>query len=245
MANFPIFDACTLCGAWPQHAADLSVESLLTMMTQNNIARSFVTSSNGIFYDYIQGNEQTATLARAHPQQLLPVGTLDPRAYPGCLDELKLRADAGFRLFRFFPDRQGWPLSLASFVEIVNKCDELGVLVAVNIAKAGDCSLLGQLVGWGKTPLIISGVTGEMLGEAICVARAHPNFYFETARLTAPNALETVRDSVPDGVQRLIFASYSPLRYLSAALGPVLTSTLSDEDKALVLGGNLRRLLTK
>jgi hypothetical protein len=35
------------------------------------------------------------------------------------------------------------------------------------------------------------------------------------------------------------------LRYLSAALHPILYSTLSDEEKTLVLSGNLKRLLTK
>ena len=245
MANFPIFDACTLFGAWPQHAADLSVESLLTMMQQNGIARSLVTSAAGIWGDYTVGNAATFELARAHPQQLFPVATLDPRAFPGCLDEAEKRAGEGFRLFRFFPERQNWPLRFAPFQDVLKRCDELKVPVAVGVSQMGDISILGELCNERNTPLIVSNVTGELLGEAIAVGRKCPALHFETARLTAPRALETLSQALPEGAQRLVFASYSPLRYLSAALGPVMTSPLSDEDKALILGGNLRRILAK
>jgi len=92
MATFSILDACTLFGSWPQHAADLSLESLLAAMERNNIARSLVTSSSGIFYDARKGNEATLEAAKAHTQQLYPVATLDPRAYPACLEEARRRA---------------------------------------------------------------------------------------------------------------------------------------------------------
>ncbi len=245
MANFPIFDACTLFGAWPQHAADLSVETLLATMSQNGIARSLVTSAAGIWGDYTQGNAATFELARAHPQQLLPVATLDPRAFPDCLDEAEKRAGEGFRLFRFFPERQNWPLHFAPFQEVVQTCEQLKVPIAVGVSRPGDITMLGEMSENRNTPLVVSNATGELLGEAIAVGRKRPALYFETARLTAPRALETLSQALPDGAQRLIFASYSPLRYLSAALGPVMTSSLSDEDKALILGGNLRRILAK
>ena len=244
MANFPIFDACTLFGPWPQHPAELTVETLLQVMAQNGIARSLATATTGIFYDYRQGNAETLKAAQAHPQQLYPVATLDPRAYPEALQEAEARAAEGFRLFRFFPDRQSWPITYAPFRELLQKCDALRVPVAVTVAHAGDCTELADEVAFTQAPLLLCGVTPQILGEALAIMRGMPKFYLETTNLLAPGALEAVRDHVPQGEERLIFASYSPLRYLSAALGPILTSGLSDEHKALVLGGNLRRLLS-
>lgn len=243
--NFSTFDACTLFGPWPQHAAELSVEAILQVMGQLGIARSFVTATPGIFHDYRAGNEQTLNAAQANPRQLFPVATLDPRAYPECLDEARQRAGQGFPMFRFFPDRQGWPLRFAPFRELLQVCDELGVLVAISVARSGDLTELADIVAFMQTPILLSNVSPDMLGEAIAVLRSNPKFHLETARLLSPGALEAVRDQVPEGIQRLVFASYSPLRYGSASLNPVLSSGLSDEDKALVLGGNLRRLLTK
>jgi hypothetical protein len=74
--------------------------------------------------------------------------------------------------------------------------------------------------------------------------RKDTKFYVETTHLLAPNTFEMIRDSIPSGASRLVFASYSPLRYLSAALAPILTSTLSDDDKGAILGGNIKILLT-
>jgi predicted TIM-barrel fold metal-dependent hydrolase len=244
MAAPAIFDAGTLFGPWPQHASDLSLEVLLTGMAASNVARSLITATTGIFYDYRQGNAETFEAAKRHPQQLFPVGTLDPRAYPECLQEAEARAAEGFRLFRFFPDRQGWPIRYAPFRELLQKCDALKVPVAISVAHPGDITDLADATTFTQAPLLLSGVTPVLLGEALSVMRADSKFYLETARLPGPNTLETIRDAMPHGAERLVFASYAPLRYFSAALGPVVTSTLGEEDKANVLGGNLKRLLS-
>ena len=244
MAAPAIFDSCTLFGPWPRHAADLSAELLLQGMAQNNISRSLVTSTTGIYYDYRQGNAETLALAKAHASQLFPVGTLDPRAYPEVLEEAQNRASEGFRLFRFFPARQNWPIRFAPFRELLQKCDELNVPVAVEISQPGDCTELADATSNLKAPLLLAGVTPGLLGEVLAVMREDTKFSIETTHLLAPNTFEVIRDSIPSGAQRLIFASYSPLRYLSAALAPILTSTLSDDDKAAILGGNLKNLLT-
>lgn len=245
MAAPAIFDAGTLFGPWPQHASDLSLDGLLQGMAASNVARSLITSTTGIFYDYRQGNAETFEAAKRHPQQLFPVGTLDPRAYPECLQEAETRAGEGFRLFRFFPDRQNWPIRYAPFRELLQKCDILKVPIAVAVSHPGDITELADATTFTQAPLLLSGVTPQLLGEALSVMRADPKFYLETAQLPAPGTLETIRDAMPHGAQRLVFASYAPLRYFSAALGPVVTSTLSEEHRADVLGGNLKRLLTR
>lgn len=244
MANYAILDACTLFGPWPQHTTDLSVETLLSGMASNGIVRSLATSTVGIFHDYRQGNLETIAVARQHPQQLFPVATLDPRAFPECLQEAETRTNEGFRLFRFFPERQCWPLHFAPFREALKRCDELGIPVAVTTNRHGEISALADMVKDFRIPVLLSGVSSSQLGEAISVMRHDATIYIETAALLAPGALEAIRDNVPDGAQKLVFASYSPLRYLSAAIGPILASSLSEDEKALVLGGNLKQLLT-
>ena len=245
MAAIPILDGCTLFGPWPQHAADLSVETLISTMAKNGIVRSMATATTGIFFDYRQGNSDTLAAARKHPQQLFPVATLDPRAYPESLDEAEARAGEGFRLFRFFPERQGWPLRFAPFRDLLQKCDSLNVPVAVTTSQAGDITALADEVGFTRAPLLLSGVTMKNFAEALAVMRSDSKFYVETTGLLAPGALEIVRDTVENGAERMIFSSYSPLRYLATALAPVLSSDLNEAEKALVLGGNLKRLLTK
>jgi|GEM_PF-310414 len=245
MATFPVFDSCTIFGPWPGRSADLSVETLLKVMSANNIARSLATATHGIFYDFRQGNTLTLEAAKAHPQQLYPVGTLDPRAYPACLEEAEKRAAEGFRLFRFFPHYQQWPLNYAPFREIINKCNELKVPIAVQVEDPGDCTVLADMVASFDIPLLLSGVRPGHLGEALAIMKNNPRFYLESTYLQGYAAFETIRDAIPGGIERVTFASFSPLRYLSAALGPVVSAKLTEDDKALILGGNLKRLLEK
>ena len=87
-----IFDACTLFGPWPRQASELTPETLLQGMAQNNITRSLVTATTGIFYDYRQGNTETLALAKSNAAHFFPVATLDPRAYPECMEEAEIRA---------------------------------------------------------------------------------------------------------------------------------------------------------
>lgn len=243
MAAFPIFDACTFFGPWPQHA-DLALNSLLAVMQQNGISRAMTLCTSGVYHDFRAGNEAAADAAKAN-QQLLPTAVLDPRAYPACLAEAEKCAARGFRLMRFFPDRQDWPLKYQPFRELIQKCDQLGVTVAVNVSRPGDATELMDMVAFTQAPLLLAGVTPLTLGEAISVLRSSPKFHIETTQLVAPGALETIAREVPGGGERLVFASHAPLRYLSAALGPVLASGLSPEQKAAALGGNLKRLVTR
>ena len=73
--------------------------------------------------------------------------------------------------------------------------------------------------------------------------RTSPKFHLETTALLAPGALEAVAQSVTDGANRLIYASYSPLRYSSASLNVVRGAGISNEQKAAIVGGNLNRLV--
>ena len=242
--SIPNLDGCTFFGPWPQHPAELAVETLLAGMAKNGVARSLVTSTTGIFHDYRQGNQETVAAYRAHPQQLIPVITLDPRAYPECVEEAELRAQEGFRLFRFFPDRQGWPLRFAPFRELLQVCDNLKVLVAVTTSRPGDITELAEAVAFTQSPLLLAGVNAGNLGEALAVMKNDPKFYLETTALLQAGALERVREVVPNGIDQLVFSSYAPLRYLATSLNPVMHSTLDDAAKTAVLSGNLKRLLT-
>lgn len=238
-----IFDACALFGPWPQHD-DLSAPNLLGAMSQSQISRSLAMSTLGIYSDFRAGNAATLEMCRQNSEQLVPVATLDPRAYPACLDEADALKSQNFRLVRFFPARQGWPLRFAPFREMLQKCAALNLTVAVEITHAGDATELADAVAFSPAPLLLAGVTSVHLGEAIAVMRTGAKFHLETTHLSAPGALEAVANGVPNGYERLVFASYSPLRYLSGALQSVGAAALSGEQKAAVVGGNLMRLLS-
>jgi hypothetical protein len=127
---------------------------------------------------------------------------------------------------------------------LLQACDALKVLVAVTTSRVGDVTELAEAVAFTQSPLLLAGVNSGNLGEALAVMKNDPKFYLETTALLQPGALERVCEVIPSGAERLVFSSYAPLRYLAAALNPITYSALSETDKALVLSGNLKRLLT-
>ncbi len=241
MAAIQFFDACALFGPWPHHE-DLQIQEVLKAMTANKIERALALCTTGITYDYREGNAATLEACAEH-SQLMPVATLDPRAYPHCLEEAENCAHRGFKMIRFYPTRQGWPIHFAPFRELLQKCDELHIPVAVECTHPGEATELADAVAFTQAPLLLAGVDSSNIGEAIAVLRSSPKFHLETTNLLAPGALEAVATHVPDGANRLIYASYSPLRYSAASLNVVRGSGIGNEQKAAIVGGNLNRLI--
>ena len=241
MANgIPIIDANCVFGFWPHRKADVAISALIQTAQSHGIARSIALSTTGIFHDFRIGNDETLAAVQANPQALFPVATIDPRQHLDCAAEIELRAGQGFRLVRFFPEYQGWPLVFAPFREVLSKLEEKKINSMVSVSGLGQATQLSDMVALNQTPLILSGVTYSNLGEVIAIMKSDPKIHLETHRLNSPDAFEVLAAEV--GCDRLVFGSYSPLKYVSSALQPVLMASLTDEQKAAILSGNIRRL---
>jgi len=79
-----IIDVNTIFGFWPKRKADIALETLLRLMEEKGISRACTLSARGVFYDFIEGNQETLAAAQAHPQ-LMAVGTVNPCRWLGCL----------------------------------------------------------------------------------------------------------------------------------------------------------------
>lgn len=75
----------------------------------------------------------------------------------------------------------------------------------------------------------------------VSLMRRRPNLYISTTLLALHGQLESLAAMV--GAERLLFGSNMPYRDASVPCGNLAYSALSAEEKELVAGGNLRRLL--
>jgi len=235
-----IIDANTICGFWASRRIDISPEALARVMQHGGVARYLAVSTTGIFHDFREGNDEILALAQKSPG-MVPVATVDPRQYVDCFAELERRAAQGFSLFRLFPDWQGYPLNFAPLHDVLAKLNELGKPVMIAAPRMGDITALAEQVAFHQTPVILTGVNYENLGEALSVMKANAQIYLESHLLNSPDAFEVIAAEV--GADRVVFGSSAPLRYFASAYLSVTTAGLSDNDKAGILGGNIRRLL--
>ena len=87
-----------------------------------------------------------------------------------------------------------------------------------------------------------AGGGGSQAAGLLRVAVEEPNVYLDTASSTAQfGAFAEVVKVV--GARKLLYGSDTPWLCFSYQIGRVLLAPISDEEKALVLGGNLSALL--
>ncbi len=234
-----IIDASTIFGFWPKRKADIALDTLLRLLDEHQISRACTLSAEGVFYDFVQGNRDTLAAAQAHPQ-LIPVGTVNPCRWLGCLDEARWLLDQGVRLFRFFPQYQEWHIGQAPFRKLLRE-----VLaptgVALMIPAEMGFTAIGNMAAEIPNPVIVESFRYASLAEALVVMQEVPNVFVETHMINSPNWVELLKAEV--GVERIIYGSNAPLSYIAAATAQIEYAQVSEADKALIFGGNLRRIL--
>lgn len=238
---FPkIIDANTVFGSYPKRRVDASLNGLLKIMAENNVDKALTVSLRGAFYSYGEGNEETLKACEAH-KNLVPVATIDPRRFTGDIGELEELVKRGFKAVRLFPEMQGYPLEYAPLIRILDGMEGLGIPLLTANQGFGYVTALSKMTRGKGYPVIVMGCSYGCLSEFIVLGRENRHLHLETHQLNTPDAFELLTSKV--GADRLIFGSGAPLRYFKASYMMVETSGISEEDKSLILGGNISRLL--
>lgn len=235
-----VIDANTMVGTHPFRKLEMSVGKLIRLMDTYQIQRSMVVSSIGVFYDYIEGNEATLKAA-SESDRLIPVATINPIEYFGGEDDCRAIRDRGFRIFKFQPEDQKWPLFSAAFAEVLRHLAPLKAPIMIDLRKPGEATAMAQVAGDYPAPVIMCGLPLDALSEALVVMRDSPNLYLETHELCVPGVIKLAADRV--GVERIVFGSGTPRRSAASPLQNVFLSELSEEDKQKVLAGNIKGIL--
>jgi predicted TIM-barrel fold metal-dependent hydrolase len=199
------------------------------------VAWSLSLSTIGMYYSADEGNAETMRAGRAH-DRLLPVGTLDPRAFlaPAAVEATLAQQ---FEMIRFFPNHQGWPHAYDPFRDILAVLGSKGApVVMTEVGAPGEITALATSIEDYAGAVVLDGVRPDTLAEAISLMRRNPRVYLDTHALRAPGALVRLRDLI--GIDRILFGSRAPGNSLAAALGYVRASGLSVAEQEAVLGGN-------
>lgn len=238
--SYEIIDANTFFGAFPRRRVDISKEKLSATIRKHGVKCALTLSTKGIFYDYVQGNAETLKVC-ASEDTLMPVATIDPRKYCGELGEVAAIAKAGFKLFRLFPDFQSWPMEYAPFLKFLQELNEVKRPLMMAANAYGIATRISQLTCGLSFPVILTSIGYWTLSEAILIMRENRNIYVETHLLDSTDAMEVLAKEI--GASRLIFGSNSPFMYFSTAFLPIKHASISEDEKKLILGENILRII--
>ncbi|MCX7794913.1 MAG: amidohydrolase family protein [bacterium] len=234
-----IVDINTSFGFYPYRKIDTSLETLRSILKSYH-SKAFSLSLKGIFYDAIEGNEETLNLLKDE-KELYPIATYDPRAYPKDIEYLENLREKGFLAIAFFPRLQGWVIDFAPFREVIEVLSRDKLPIIIHTSGYGELTKISSIAKETGFPFIISGFHYSNLSEAIAVMRKTENIYIETHLLNSPDALEYLKKYV--GTDRVIFGSGTPLLSFETALNVVTESTLSEDEKESILSKNLEKIL--
>lgn len=235
---YRIVDINTIFGFWPLREIDISVSRLMKLAQQHNIENMCSLSAKGIFYDFEQGNDETLAISKRY-KEIIPVATINLRKFCDYRKEVKKRVSQGFKIYRLFPDFQGWSIDYAPFNEFLKILTEFNLPLIISVS-GGTVTQIARMVKGHNLPIILIG-DYTMITEMITVVKENPNLYIETHRITTPRGIETIANTV--GAEQLVFGSESPLSYAASALGLIKSAELTSGQKELILGGNIRRIL--
>ena len=235
-----IVDVNTLFGPPPASSTDLPVDELLSLMQKHSIRACCTMSTVGMLLDHTAGNSATLAACREYPA-LIPVATVNPLSYFGGEGPAEQFVQEKFRMVRFFPTSQGWPVRFAPFRTLVRTLASKHLPIMVDVTGPGMATDLADMMSDVDCRVVLAGVDDRQVSEAVAVLRAMRGFYVETSGLTAVGALRLLEAGV--GAERLLFGSAAPGRPVASALATVRHAGLSEEDQTAILGANARALL--
>jgi uncharacterized protein len=236
-----VVDLNASIGRTPHGGRVQPLDALVRLAARHGVALVGACSLRGVFYDHRVGNDETVRIAQEHPG-VLPVGTINPKQVDGD-DEADRCIAAGLRLFRFYPEQQGWQVDSPVFRRIARRLGEGGAAISVVLGGWGTVGTLAAATADLGVTVIALGVHYFQLGDAVEALRQFPHLYAETSRLGTHGALKHLVERV--GAERVVFGSGMPEKPLTSALNAVWLADLTDDERARILSENALRLLSQ
>ena len=240
--GYEVIDISARFGATPSEGRAWTVDEVLERSTREGIDRMFALSDTGVFYDFVEGNRLSLQAAEEHAR-LEPVVTINPVRYFHCEDQIERTADAGVRLFRFFPVSQhGWSTHESTFQRLASLLAGHNIALMIeNERRPGSMTETARALAELDINLIFQEVPYWNTGEAITLMKNDPRVHVESHRFNQPDSIEVIASEV--GSDRIIFGTGGPPANVRAALNVVLHANVPERDRRLILAGNAKRLL--
>jgi uncharacterized protein len=223
-------------------------ETLIPLLDEAGIRRAVIMAYRDAPAPQLEAFEYVARAAERYPDRLWAFVRLNPRQPAEATQLLRYAVrELGFKGLKLHPVSFALPPGHALVVDLIRSAAQLRVPVLFHSGDDGQSTPLEIAPAAAACPeaTIILGHMGGYFhtADAIDVARTYPNVYLETSAMPYP---WRIRDAVRAiGPDRVLFGSDGPGCQPALELDKVRRAGLAEADLALVLGGNLRRLLAR
>jgi predicted TIM-barrel fold metal-dependent hydrolase len=219
------------------HLPNCDLDGIVADIRRYGVEKSVIFSYTGIFSDEQPGNDVVAEAVRRHPDLFVGFTMLNPhRGRDMMLAELERGWEMGLRGIKLIPTYQGYPEEGPNIDIACDWANERG-LIMLNHQWGGPAQM-ERLVSTYSNVVFFTGHTTLAYAD---IMKRYPNLYVCSCPLIPPGICEQVVETV--GADRFMFGSDLEDLPIAWGLGPILFARITADEKRLILGDNLRRVL--
>lgn len=240
-----VIDGHVHIGATQYLQIDADAELLLRTADEVGIDRMFVTHLTALFYDMQEGNDRLGRELARHADRMLGYVTIPTHRYgQAAADEiLRCVEQYGMRGVKMYSHPES-PITEDASTPILQTAAELKLPVLGHFTP-NECDTLMQRLPQAIVVMAHAGGQPYAMGNwhlAVEVAARHSNLYLDTASSQIDNGM--IEHAVAQlGPEKVLFGTDMPLLDPWVQRAKIEGAAISDDAKALILGGNMQRLL--
>ena len=221
------------------HIPDGSLESVVGEMDRLGVRKTCVFSFAGVTGDEVFGNDIVADAVERYPDRFVGFTLLNPhRGSEDMYRELERCEALGLRGIKLIPYYQGYPEGGPN-IDVACRWVHERKQIILNHHWGTPEQMERLLTAWPDACYIEGHTTTAYAG----LTRRYGNLYICSCPLLGPRSCEEVVSAI--GPDRLLFGSDLLDLPIAWGLGPILFARLPAEQKRMILGGNLERLLDR
>lgn len=239
-----LIDGGVFVGRDTRSSVSASCPEILSAMDSNGVGSAVVASFRAIFEDQDAGNREIALLAAQHRARIIPMAVVSPLSYVARRRTIRELARAGFRIIGAFPAYQSWPLPLFAFRRMAEEIAAEGLVLQVAVSNWLELDGTARSLDGLSSPVLIRWIRGggyNYLTEEIALACRYENLFFDIGNVTTTGGIQMLCEEI--GSERLFLCSNMPLAYERCAYYRLHVEKLDPDDRRLIRGGNLARLI--
>jgi len=222
-----------------------TTEGIVKLMDRFGIDKACVSSLLGIYYNFVEGNAELKREVEKFPDRFIPFCVVQPRYGEEALLELrKCVKEWGWKGLKLHPSAGGYPADCLSAQRVVEEAVRLRIPVAIhtwiddlsrpwrvgNLAEMfPDATLIMYHMGWFQWQ------------EALEQAKKYDNIILDTTQSMYIRLVEPVVKAI--GAERVVWGTNLPISYPGPNLVRVKTARITEEERRLILGENMLRIL--
>lgn len=227
-----------------------TIDETITEMDRCGIEQIVISHINSITYDFREGNTDLKAAVDRFPDRILPFFAIHPRHWDVAGDEIKRCAgEWGWVGLKLHPEFHVYPANCRSAIDVIGATQAYGCVVMIHSGDryTGVYSAPGMIADVARqlpeTTIIMAHMGASDWQEAIEWAEVYPNLVLDTTgSLNWYGLVESAVERL--GAERVIWGSDFPLFPFEMGLSKVADSEVDPKAKALILGENIRRIMT-